>query len=157
MSSSTGRGPAAGPAVRAGAPADLEAVVALERDGLGRDAWSAGLLAAGLAGTLPTVSYLVAEQDGAVLGHAVASCAGDVVELQRIAVHGEHRRRGIGDRLLRAVLDLAGPGERVLLEVREDNVAARAFYARAGFVELARRPRYFADGATALVLESVRR
>ena len=43
-------------------------------------------------------------------------------------------------------------GDRVLLEVREDNEAALGFYAARGFVELDRRPRYYRDGATAIVL-----
>jgi ribosomal-protein-alanine N-acetyltransferase len=47
----------------------------------------------------------------------------------------------------------ADGADRVLLEVREDNVAALAFYAARGFTELARRPRYYRDGATAVVLE----
>jgi ribosomal-protein-alanine N-acetyltransferase len=42
--------------------------------------------------------------------------------------------------------------ERLLLEVREDNVAACAFYAARGFVEIDRRPHYYADRTTAVVL-----
>jgi ribosomal-protein-alanine N-acetyltransferase len=40
----------------------------------------------------------------------------------------------------------------VLLEVREDNAAARAFYAAHAFTEIDRRRRYYRDGATAIVL-----
>jgi [ribosomal protein S18]-alanine N-acetyltransferase len=36
--------------------------------------------------------------------------------------------------------------------VRENNPAALAFYARRGFTEVNRRPRYYADGTTAIVL-----
>ena len=56
--------------------------------------------------------------------------------------------------LLAGVLEVAGRTEadRLLLEVREDNTAALAFYARSGFTEIDRRPRYYADGATAVVL-----
>jgi ribosomal-protein-alanine N-acetyltransferase len=42
--------------------------------------------------------------------------------------------------------------DRMLLEVRDDNRGALAFYARQGFIELDRRPRYYADGTTAIVL-----
>jgi ribosomal-protein-alanine N-acetyltransferase len=44
---------------------------------------------------------------------------------------------------------------RLLLEVREDNAGARAFYDAAGFAELGVRPRYYGDGAAAVVLERV--
>ena len=69
----------------------------------------------------------------AVVGYAVASVAGDVVELQRIAVDPDRRRRGGGHGLLAEVVRLARAdgAERVLLEVREDNAAALAFYAAA--------------------------
>ena len=40
----------------------------------------------------------------------------------------------------------------MLLEVREDNAGALAFYAAGGFAEIDRRRRYYRDGATAVVL-----
>lgn len=134
---------------------DLEGVATSEVANLGDDAWSAGLIAEGIVGNLPTINYLVAEVDGVVVGHAVASLVGDIGELQRIAVVDSHRRRGLATDLLDAVLDLAREEEveRVLLEVREDNDAAMAFYQARGFTEIDRRPRYYRDGATAVVLE----
>ena len=141
--------------VRAATPDDLAAVVALEADNLGSDAWSENLLAEGLAGRLPTIHYLVAEADGAVVGHAVTSLAGDIAELQRIAVTPALRRTGVATALLDASVALAvsdGVADRMLLEVRADNAGALAFYARRGFVEVDRRLRYYRDGAAAVVL-----
>jgi len=141
--------------VRPATAADLAAVVRLEREGLGVDAWSEGLIAEGIAGALPTISYLVAEVDGRVVGHAVASVVADLAELQRIAVDPAHRRTGLASALLDAVVALArdGGAERVLLEVREDNAGALAFYAARGFAEIDRRPRYYRDGTTAVVMQ----
>ena len=140
--------------VRAAVPADVDAVSRLEDECLGVDAWSEGLVREGIEGTLPTVVYLVAEVDDEVAGHAVVSVAGDIAELQRIAVPSAHRRAGVAAALLAGVLGVCGRTEadRLLLEVREDNRAALAFYAGNGFTAIDRRPRYFADGATAVVL-----
>ena len=140
--------------IRAATPDDLAAVVALESESLGVDAWSEHLLAEGIAGRLPTVHYLVAEVDGALVGHAVTSLAGDIAELQRIAVTPAARRTGVASRLLAASVTLAGDSEadRMLLEVRSDNAGALAFYAAEGFVEVDRRPKYYRDGATAVVM-----
>jgi ribosomal-protein-alanine N-acetyltransferase len=140
--------------VRTAVPDDVEAVSRLEDECLGADAWSEGLVREGIDGALPTVVYLVAEVGVEVVGHAVVSTAGDIAELQRIAVDAAHRRNGVASALLAGVLDVAGRTEadRLLLEVREDNRAALAFYARSGFTEVDRRPRYFADGGTAVVL-----
>lgn len=137
--------------VRPATADDVDAVVRSEAESLGADAWSPGLVSEGVLGRLPTVHYLVAERDGRVVGHAVASVVDDLVELQRIAVAPASRRTGVASELLDAVLAL--PGDRVLLEVREDNDGALAFYAARGFVELARRPRYYRDGSTAIVME----
>jgi ribosomal-protein-alanine N-acetyltransferase len=140
--------------VRPATDADVDAIAASEAANLGPDAWSRALVAEGVGGRLPTVHYLVAEEGGRVVGHAVASLAGDIAELQRIAVAEGHRRRGVAVALLARVLALAGESEadRVLLEVREDNAAALGFYAAQGFVEVDRRPRYYRGGATAVVL-----
>lgn len=141
--------------VRAAEPGDLADVARLEVECLGADAWSEGLVREGLSGSLPTVGYLVAVLEGEVIGYAVTSAAGDIAELQRIAVDPARRRHGVASALVVAVIEsAAGTGaERLLLEVREDNAGALAFYQRSGFVEIARRRRYYADGATAVVLE----
>lgn len=140
--------------VRPATPADTAAVAALEQENLGVDAWSEGLVADGIAGGLPTISYLVAEHDGVVVGHAVASVVGDIAELQRIAVDPAHRRTGLASELVEAVVAhaRAGGADRLLLEVREDNAGALAFYVARGFVEVDRRRRYYRDGTTAVVL-----
>ena len=140
--------------VRPAGPDDAPAIAVLERSCLGADAWSEELVREGVTGSLPTISYLVAEDDDRVVGHATVSVAGDIAELQRIAVDPRHRRTGLATRLLDAVVGAAleGGANRLLLEVREDNAGALAFYAARGFVEVDRRRRYYRDGATAVVL-----
>jgi [ribosomal protein S18]-alanine N-acetyltransferase len=141
--------------IRRARPADALRVAALEEANLGPDAWPFAFVAEGVAGEVPTTQWWVAEREGRLLGHAVVSVVADVAELQRISVVAAARRTGVGGDLLRAVLAVSAAegAARVLLEVREDNEAARAFYAAHGFTELDRRPRYYADGATAVVLE----
>jgi ribosomal-protein-alanine N-acetyltransferase len=133
---------------------DVPAIADLELDNLGDDAWSEGLVREGVTGNLPTITYLVAEVDGQVVGHATASIVGDIAELQRIAVDPGHRRTGLASALLDAVVE-AGKhdgADRLLLEVREDNAGALAFYAARDFIEIDRRRRYYRDGTTAVVL-----
>jgi len=140
--------------IRTATDHDSHAAAALERGNLGIDAWSEGLVAEAVGGRLPTIHVLVAEVDGAVVGHAVASIVGDVAELQRISVDRPHRRTGLATALLAAVRDLAvdDGADRLLLEVREDNAGAIAFYETEGFAEVGRRRHYYKDGATAVVL-----
>ncbi|HWQ85473.1 GNAT family N-acetyltransferase [Brevundimonas sp.] len=91
--------------------------------------------------------FLAETPDGFILMRTVA----DEAEILTLAVRPAARRRGVGAELVaRGVAGAAARGAaRVFLEVAEDNAAARALYARAGFVEAGRRPRYYAraDGS----------
>ena len=140
--------------IRPAGPADAGPIADLELDNLGADAWSATLVAAGVNDELPTVSYLVAEVDGRVVGYAAACVGADIAVPLGLGVARAHRRAGLATALLEGVLSLArgGGADRVLLEVRVDNAGALAFYAAAGFSEIDRRRRYYRDGATAVVL-----
>jgi ribosomal-protein-alanine N-acetyltransferase len=140
--------------IRPATAADVDEIAWLEQENLGEDAWSRALVDAGVSGELPTVHYLVAEYGVVVVGHAVVSVVADISELQRIAVDTEHRRHGVATNLLdEAVrLVLKAGADRLLLEVREDNAGAIAFYAARGFAEIDRRVRYFRDGSTAVVM-----
>jgi len=142
--------------VRDATPADADAVAGLEQRNLGIDAWSPGLVAEAVSGRLPTLRVVVAElEDGSeVAGFAVVSVVAEVSELQRIAVDRPHRRVGLARALLHRVCALAADAgaERLLLEVREDNAGAIAFYETECFAQVGRRRRYYKDGATAVVL-----
>ena len=136
---------------RAATADDVPAVTALEHELFGVDAWSERSVAEELTGERRTA--LVAEED-TVVGYGVASLAGDVVDLQRIAVAPAHRRTGVAGRLLTELQQDAreAGADRMLLEVSAANGGALAFYAAAGFVEIDRRRRYYRDGSDAVVL-----
>jgi ribosomal-protein-alanine N-acetyltransferase len=140
--------------VRLAGPDDTDAVAALERAALGSDAWPPGLVAEGVSGRVPTTLYLVATEGDAPIAYAAVSIVADLAELQRIAVAATHRRTGLASGLLARVEHeaLTRHADRLLLEVREDNHVACAFYAARGFTEIDRRPRYYADGTTAVIL-----
>ncbi len=64
------------------------------------------------------------------------------------------RRTGLGFSLLAAAIELATSlGARAFfLEVSVTNIAARALYTKAGFIQAGRRRRYYSDASDALVL-----
>lgn len=140
--------------VRPATVADVDAVARLELDSFPGDAWTPAYLRTVVDGDMPTVRLLVAEADGEVVGHALLSVVFEIAELQRIAVGSAYRRRGLARALLASVVAAASAegADRLLLEVRETNEPALAFYASAGFVEIDRRPRYYSDGTAGVVL-----
>lgn len=92
--------------------------------------------------------HLVAELDGVLVGFAGAWDAPDMTHVTTIAV-GEHaRRRGVATALLTALIDrsAARGADAWTLEVRADDDGAQRLYAGLGFVEVGRRPRYYAGG-----------
>jgi ribosomal-protein-alanine N-acetyltransferase len=67
--------------------------------------------------------------------------------LMNIAVHPQRRKRGFGGCLLKKLIEvsLSEGATKAWLEVRPSNVGARAFYIKAGFTEISRRPRYYRE------------
>jgi ribosomal-protein-alanine N-acetyltransferase len=82
-----------------------------------------------------------------VLGFACVWVIDEEMKINNIAVHPDHRGRGLGRRLLRFLLDFARAEacREVTLEVRPSNVAALRLYARAGFRTVGRRRNYYTD------------
>ncbi|HET6627506.1 MAG TPA: GNAT family N-acetyltransferase [Nocardioidaceae bacterium] len=138
--------------VRPATGADAVAVAALEHTLFGADAWSRASVVAELTAADRTALVAVAGED--LVGYAVTMRAGDLVDLQRIGVDAECRRRGVAHALLTAITGRAAADGalRMLLEVGARNTGALAFYAAEGFVEIDRRRRYYRDGSDALVL-----
>lgn len=93
------------------------------------------------------VRFLVAEEAGRPVGHAVLWWVAEEGELANIAVAPEARRRGVASRLLDRVLDEAERAgiHRIFLEVRASNDGAVALYRRRGFHEVGLRRDYYAD------------
>lgn len=78
------------------------------------------------------------------------------MEIVNLAVHPAWRRRGLGERLLRLMLQGAAKMgiEKIILEARESNSPARRLYGKCGFRVCGRRKRYYPDtGEDALLYE----
>ncbi|MFN7730056.1 MAG: GNAT family N-acetyltransferase [Bdellovibrio sp.] len=73
-------------------------------------------------------------------------------ELPVLATHPAHQGRGQMRKLLVSVFIAKCQAAEIWLEVHEANLPARSLYNSLGFTEVGRRPRYYADGGTALLL-----
>lgn len=82
--------------------------------------------------------FLVAEDDGAVVGFLHFDCEGPRPELHRLYVEPGRKRRGIGSLLVGELHGRLEPAASYVLMVVTDNRAAVAFYSRHGFQEEAR-------------------
>lgn len=89
----------------------------------------------------------VIEDGGALQGFIVGRFSSGECELENMAVAEEHRRHGLGLQLLQSLIVRARERQarRILLEVRESNLAARALYEKCGFKMNGRRNSYYND------------
>jgi [ribosomal protein S18]-alanine N-acetyltransferase len=90
---------------------------------------------------------LVAAVSEIAQGFAVASLLPPQAELETIAVAAGSQRLGLGRILFEAIANELGSAGvlEIVLEVRESNRAAIAFYRSAGFGQTGLRPAYYVD------------
>src|SRR6202049_1972301 len=83
-------------------------------------------------------SVVVARRELRLPAFAIMHFGGDVAHLNLLAVAPEHRRQGLGRRLMQWLTTTAIEAGvfRVNLELRTHNEAARIFYERLGFAQL---------------------
>lgn len=133
--------------IRPATPADIPALVALEQELFGADAWGEELIRQEIEG--PGRTFVVTDD---LSGYGVTMTAGDIVDLLRIGVRPDARRSGVASALLDELLVGTDDASRMLLEVSVSNAAALGFYVARQFSVIDVRPHYYRDGSEALVM-----
>ena len=86
---------------------------------------------------LPDCSFLVAEDQGAMVGHVFANAQRPpVLTISRLYVTPARQRQGIGDLLLGAAVNQHPGCDTVRLVVEAENAKGIAFYERHGFQQV---------------------
>ncbi len=107
------------------------------------DPWSARSIASEVDG--PLSLWLVALEGEAVVGYVGAQTVLGETDMMNIAVHPDHRRKGIAQTLVMELIrELKAAGAyQLTLEVRASNENARKLYDKLGFAQVGRRPGYY--------------
>jgi ribosomal-protein-alanine N-acetyltransferase len=143
------------PQIRRATPADIAAIVAIEKESF-IDPWEQAVFLEAL--TYYPTTYFVAECDCAVVGFVVGGLedTGENIygHLCNLGVSPRYRRRGIAKLLVNRVehqfaLELATG---VQLEVRVSNITAQRFYRRMGYRDVFGIAQYYANGEDAIVM-----
>ena len=98
-------------------------------------------------------TFLVALLGGKIVGYAVVDHWADHDHLISIAVHPEHRRKGIAQQLLTSLEEQLSHRRTIRLEVRRNNKPAIQFYTKNGYMYVGVEERYYRDGEDALIME----
>ena len=120
---------------------DLDGIVAIERH-VHAHPWTRGNFADSLAAGY---HCWVAERDMQLIAYGIIMVAAGEAHLLNLSVASSWQRHGIGTELTHFFVKLARDqgAERIYLEVRPSNVAARALYGRSGFAEVGVRTGYY--------------
>ena len=131
---------------------DVPAMARIERDSFGSP-WSAEEITKDVTAG-GNVYVAVAECGGEKAGYGEIRMVAGEAQIYNIATAPEFRREGIGEALLRHMIDKAEEDgcTLVTLEVRGGNEAAMALYHKLGFREVGRRKGYYAKGGEDAVL-----
>ena len=107
------------------------------------DPWSENSIASELTNKLSF--WLVAMEGDTVAGYIGSQTVMDESDMMNVAVHPDHRRKGIAEALVNTLVEnLKRMGSRCLtLEVRASNAPAIALYEKLGFVVVGRRKNYY--------------
>ena len=129
--------------VRAAIPADIPALLALDRAVPTAAHWSETDYRRLFADASGRGALVI--EDGSVQGFIVGRDLGPEWELENIVVASSAQHRGLGTRMVTEFFKIAraGGAQAIFLEVRESNRAARALYSKLGFIESGRRKSYY--------------
>ena len=107
------------------------------------DPWSETSVASEL--TNPLSLWLVAQEGDKIVGYIGSQTVLDETDMMNLAVHPDHRRRGVARQLIEALVRvLKERGSHSLtLEVRASNAPAISLYTQLGFAEAGRRRNYY--------------
>ena len=120
----------------------VPAVARLEQENFSLP-WSENVLLGELSS--PLALWLVALNEGEVVGYVGAQIVPDEADMMNLAVDEKYRRMGIGKALVAQLVEkLQARAVRSLtLEVRISNQPAISLYERMGFSVVGKRPRYY--------------
>lgn len=139
--------------VRKGCRSDAQAILALE-DLFPTDRMTIRSVRRFLS--VPNAHVWIAELDGGVVGNLIwlSRSGSRAARVYSVVVAPAARGRRFAQRLVQTMEhDARSEGhELAMLEVRADNLAARALYAKLGYAEAAKLPDFYEDGGDGLKL-----
>jgi len=139
--------------LRSATVTDLDSIMAIDSASFKRP-WARSSFATALADVRRSV-VLVMEVGGEVRAYGVAWNIGEEGEIATLAVDVTERGRGLGCALVQALIHQLweGGARHVFLEVRPSNMGAVRLYERLNFTEVGRRPNYYFDGESAIIMK----
>lgn len=115
------------------------------------DFWNYNILKSELEN--PTSHYIVSKQNDEILGFAGIIDTCDQMEITNIVVRKDYRNQGIGNLLLKELINLSKDKNVIYLEVNSKNINAIKLYEKNGFKKCGLRKKYYNNTDDAILME----
>ena len=104
--------------------------------------------------TNPYLKIITYVEKDKIIGFLLYSLIYDRIEIEQFEVITKERRKGIGDKLLKYLIEKYENTniKNITLEVKEDNIAAINLYQKSGFKKIAIREKYY-YGVNGILME----
>ena len=104
--------------------------------------------------TNPYLKIITYVEKDKIIGFLLYSLIYDRIEIEQFEVITKERRKGIGDKLLKYLIEKYQDTDikNITLEVKEDNIVAINLYEKYGFKNVSTREKYY-DGINGLLME----
>ena len=96
--------------------------------------------------------YIVAKENGLVVGFAGIWFSVDDAHITNIVVRKSYRHKGIGNALLKVLIELGKAKDSLTLEVNTQNEIAQKLYLKYGFENLGVRKKYYGGTQDAYIM-----
>lgn len=100
-----------------------------------------------------TSHYIVAKRNDEILGFAGIIDTYDQMEITNIVVRKDYRSQGIGNLLLKELINLSKDKNVIYLEVNSKNINAIKLYEKNGFKKCGLRKKYYNNTDDAILME----
>lgn len=90
----------------------------------------------------------IIKENNYIIGFIICDNLIDTVDIELIYIDETYRKRGYGKKLVDSLLQYNKP---INLEVNQTNIPAMKLYVKCGFVEIARREKYY-NGVDAIIM-----
>jgi ribosomal-protein-alanine N-acetyltransferase len=107
--------------------------------------WKKSLLHAELSNSISSFYLTRLPESDEVIGYIIFWLLGDTLEIHKIAVKEEFKRKGVGSMMINFTQKIALDRDikKMFLEVRESNKTAAHFYDQLGFKKMTCRKNYY--------------
>ena len=104
--------------------------------------------------TNPYLKIITYVEKDKIIGFLLYSLIYDRIEIEQFEVITKERRKGIGDKLLKYLIEKYQDTDikNITLEVKEDNIVTINLYKKYGFKKVSTREKYY-DGINGLLME----